>query len=395
MNPKEKSPFTPGSPVPVELFVGRMSQLEEIIRFARQSTHNKPENIFLVGDRGIGKSSLASFLNHYANTQLNLLGVHVFLGRSNSEIDQAVRQVLDQLLKVSQGQSWWEKLKQLFGNRITELGLFNITISFTASKSDLAELVRNFPEVIEEIVNKIKDTRDGLVIILDDINGLVERQEFARWYKSVVDTVAIKKLPILVMLIGTPEKWDQLARMEQSLMRIFRIIKIERLNDEEVKTFFEKSFSSVGIKVNKDALTEMTKFSSGLPILMHEIGDAVFWLDQDDNISLRDAKDGILRAAINIGSKYLDPRVYRAIRSEAYKSILRKLGEELNKIEFSRSQLSDKLNQQEKRVFDNFLRKMKQLGVIESDPDKQRGCYKFTNYIYPVYISLESAQSRA
>ena len=62
MSNKGNSPFTPGSPVPVELFVGRERQIRELIRYAGQVSS---------GDRGIGKSSLASFLH-------NILGIHVF-----------------------------------------------------------------------------------------------------------------------------------------------------------------------------------------------------------------------------------------------------------------------------------------------------------------------------
>ena len=50
---KENSPFTPGNPVPVELFVGRVEQIKEILKYARQSTRGRLENIFLVGENGI------------------------------------------------------------------------------------------------------------------------------------------------------------------------------------------------------------------------------------------------------------------------------------------------------------------------------------------------------
>ena len=36
MNEKEYSPFTPGSPVPVDLFVGRSGQIKEVIRYINE-----------------------------------------------------------------------------------------------------------------------------------------------------------------------------------------------------------------------------------------------------------------------------------------------------------------------------------------------------------------------
>ena len=89
---KENSPFTPGSPVPVELFVGREKQIKEIIKYVKQVEYGKQENVFLVGERGIGKSSLAAFLRYLVDGE-NFLAVHVFLGRVTS-LEELVRCIL-------------------------------------------------------------------------------------------------------------------------------------------------------------------------------------------------------------------------------------------------------------------------------------------------------------
>jgi len=50
------------------------------------------------------------------------------------------------------------------------------------------------------------------------------------------------------------------------------------------------------------------------------------------------------------------------------------------------------LTKEERNVFHNFLMKMKELGVIESE--RERGAYKFVNEIYPVFIWMESSRHR-
>jgi hypothetical protein len=108
-------------------------------------------------------------------------------------------------------------------------------------------------------------------------------------------------------------------------------------------------------------------------------------IDEDD------ALYGIFTAAEVVGKKYLDPKVYRAIRSERYRSILRKLGETWDfSGSFKKKEVEAKLTQSEKKVFHNFLRKMRELGVIESDLESGRGAYRFVNDLYPVYLMLES-----
>ena len=196
------------------------------------------------------------------------------------------------------------------------------------------------------------------------------------------------------MLIGLPEKRDVLARKQPSLMRIFRVVEIEKLDDREVQEFFIKAYTQVGMKVTEEALKLMVKYSSGLPLLMHEIGDSTFWIDTDGEIDADDAFKGVLSAAEKIGQKYLDPKVYKAIRSERYRSILRKLGEQPFKRSFFKKEIEKKLNDNEKGVFHNFLRRIRDLGVIEPDIERGRGSYRFVNEIYPLYIYLESQRYR-
>lgn len=315
-----------------------------------------------------------------------MLSLHVFLSDVDN-IENMVHHIFEQLLRDTKGQSLFNDIKQLFGKYIKEIGLFGISLSFNPSEKDLKEVTRNFPLAIYELLKRIKNKKNGIFIILDDINGLAEKKEFANWYKSFVDTITThyKDFPVFIMILGTPDKRDKFADLQPSLMRIFRIIDIEKLSDVEVKEFFVKAFKKVNISINKKPLETITKYSSGLPILMQEIGDAIFWVNNDKTIDDNDALLGLINAAKNIGLKYLEPKVYNAIRSPRYISILNKLGRDIKR-NFTKKEIEKKLNDNEKKVFHHFLRKMRERGVIEIDKEKARGAYKFVNEIYPIYI---------
>lgn len=394
---KENSPFTPGNPVPVELFVGRIKQIKEILKYAKQSTYGSLENVFLVGERGIGKSSLAGVLCNDWAPKENFLSVYVSLGGVEN-LNEFIRRIFEQILKeVNIEKSLRGKFSDFLKEKakyikVVDLFGFSLGFSFNPPEEDLQNMLRNFPEAIKGIIEKIKDKKDGIFIALDDINGLSRELGFANWYKSFVDNASIryaKAFPVFIMPIGIPEIRDVLSKEQPSLMRIFRVIRVEKLSDEEVREFFQKAFNKVSVEVKKEAMDFMVMFSSGLPILMHEIGDAVFWKDKDEIIDKKDTIEGIKDAAKNIGEKYLEPKVYRAIQSDRYKSILRKLGEEPT-ITFTKREIESKLTDKEKKVFNNFLRKMRDLGVITPDIERGRGSYKFVNMLYPVYIWMES-----
>jgi len=387
------SPFTPGNPAPVELFVGRVEQIEEILRYVGQTTSGRQENVFLAGERGIGKSSLAAFLHHLVSKE-DFLTIHVFSGGVTT-LDELVRRIFEQILKeVDMQKTLSDKLSGFFKKYVKQVDLFGISMSFNPPDKDLEDLVRNFPEALNNIIKEIEPEKKGIFIALDDINGISKTPEFADWYKSFVDNVAIHypRFPVFIMPIGLPEIRDSLSKHQPSLMRVFRVVDVDELSDKEVEEFFEKSFRRASIEVEPEAMRIMVRSSSGLPILMHEIGDAVFWWDEDGVIdNTYDVVNGIIVAADSIGKKYLDPTVYRAIRSERYRSILRKLGgtEEII-TSFRKREIEAELNEEERKVFHNFLRKMREQGIIVLDIESGRGYYKFVNLLYAVYIYMES-----
>jgi DNA-binding NtrC family response regulator len=59
---KGRSPFYPDQPVPVEWFRGRKEQIQHILqRGVGQVAAGKPVTMFVEGEYGIGKSSIAAF----------------------------------------------------------------------------------------------------------------------------------------------------------------------------------------------------------------------------------------------------------------------------------------------------------------------------------------------
>ncbi|MDZ7261273.1 MAG: hypothetical protein ONB05_04105, partial [candidate division KSB1 bacterium] len=68
--------------------------------------------------------------------------------------------------------------------------------------------------------------------------------------------------------------------------------------------------------------------------------------------------------------KYLDPKVYRAVRSERYRSILRKLAKVPPSRYFTKKDVEARLNENEMNVFHHFLKRLSDLGIIEPDLER-------------------------
>jgi hypothetical protein len=393
MTEKGQSPFYPGQPVPVELFVGRAGEVERIRRAARQVAAGKPQAIFISGEYGIGKSSLARFVRFTSEREPGLLGFHVLLGTSHTLEDVAqatVRTVLEapavRSAKVAEG------LRNFLVEYIGEQTLFGVTLRLDKLKKDAPDLSRGYLPFLRSLYEKGRESYRGLILILDEINGISAEESFAFFLKDLVDANALseKPLPLLLILCGTEERRRQLIERHRPIERIFEVAQIDPMSETESREFFSRAFGSVQMEVKEEAMEFLCRYSGGLPKLMHLLGDAAYWIAPGTQIDADVAVQATWAAAEDVGRKFVDLQVYRALRSQDYRRILKKLALADFDLSFRKSDVAQGLSQEERQKLDNFLQRMKKLGVLTSG--EERGEYVFCDRLTRLYLLMESAR---
>jgi hypothetical protein len=386
----KESPFTPGRPVPIEYFVARFKEVQRLERAIKQTVSGRNENVFITGQRGIGKSSLAGFVRYLAEREYNLIGSHCFLSGVRT-LEDMMGVIFQRLLQDCSDKSLFEKFKESFGDYIKGLTLFGLGVEFTKDKDKLQTLVYNFLPVMRRIYEQIKPNgKKGLILILDDMNGITDIPQFSQFLKSFVDELATsgKALPIFMVLVGLPERRDELIKHQPSVARIFDIVDLPPMIEKECEEFFGAMFNKQGINVDAKALSLMVKMSGGFPMLMHEVGDAIFWQDTDNYIDEEDALEGITEAARVVGKKYIAPQVSKLLRNKVYASILHVIQKRtpLGGM-FNRQEILQELPPKEQMNLDNFLQRIRDLGIVGSE--EARGEYKFVNPLHQLYMWYE------
>lgn len=391
----ETSPFNPGRPATADVFTGRSQEVGHLRGMVKAAARGKFQIGYISGERGIGKSSLAAFVRYVAQRESEALGCHVFLGGTKN-LEGMLQMTFNRLLKESVDKSWHKQVLDFFGSRVRSVGLFGTMLELDLTDDDLSALAHNFVPTIKQLLNKIKDQKTMFLLILDDINGLANSDVFANWLKSTVDEIGTsqEKVPLCILVVGHEERRQQLISNQPSLARVFELIDVAPWPNEEVKEFYHNSFVSADAKVTVEGMQILVEFTGGLPVLAHEIGNAVWRSASSTDISSNEIGKGIVNAAEIIGRKLLNPQIFSAIRSERYRSILRKMSDQFRSSSIRRSELAKQLNEKEKRVMDNFLQRMKGLGALESDPEVHGG-YRFPNRLYELYFFIESQRMKA
>ncbi len=395
---KSRSPFYPGQPVPVELFTGRQDAVERILqRGAGQVAQGKPMAFFVQEEYGIGKSSLAGFLQTVVERQFPLHGIYVPLsgvhdlpGVSDALLQATIRSgAFDPRISEKIG-SWLSKY-------IGKQQLFGVSFDLERLKKDSPSITsfQGILDFLREALAKMNDLGiRGLFLIFDEINGVASIPEFASFIKGLVDQNALSRspLPLLLMLCGTEERRIELIKTSEPLGRIFDVVTISPMTSPEMESFFKKAFETSRMTITDKALSTLTHYSAGFPKIMQLVGDMAYWIDDDQTIDEKDAFHAVIDAAEDFGKKYVDAQVYKALRSEDYRNILKKIGEQgPEQMSFRKSDIERRLTEQEKRKFHNFLQKMKTLNVLRQG--ETRGEYVFSLRMVRLYVWLQTIRS--
>ncbi len=392
---KGRSPFYPDQPVPVELFRGRREQIEHILqRGVGQVAAGKPVTMFVEGEYGIGKSSLAAFTQWQAEMEHGLHGIYAPLGAVQG-LDGVAEQILAATARSGAFQPLrGERIRNWLAKFIGQQQLFGFTLNMSALKSEAPTLrsAGNLLQFLAEAIARLKDTGvRGVFLILDEINGVSADASFAHFLKGLVDANALSRppVPLLLMLCGVEERRRELVQLHEPVGRIFDVVTVERMDTEEMAGFYRDSFASVDMRVSDDALRLMITYAAGFPKIMHLIGNAAYWGDRDGTVDKDDATRAIMQAAEEVGRKYVDQQVYRVLRSKDYQSILAKIGKlSPYATSFTKTEVLAGLTESEKRKFDNFIRRLRALKVLRLGD--ARGEYAFNVRMVRLYLWLRS-----
>lgn len=385
-----ESPFQPGIPVSPDRFSGREKTIEKILRYVNPAIKGETQHFFLTGNKKMGKTSVTDFVKEFVNYKKGMIGVYVS-NKGNNSIEILTKEIIQGLINELPSESRIKKIKKCFGNHVQSIEIKGTKVNFEIDDELSRNFKNYFPDYILEIYNEFPPSmQNGILIIIDDINGLSKSREFADWYKKLADTLAVSnhyELPVYFLLADCPERFNALVVHEESFGSIFHFDFIDCLTDEEVIDFFKDTFSQLEMEISDDALDIMVAFSSGLPLMMQQIGESVFWAVRNNHITKKEATAGVINAAYEIGSKQIKP-ILDQIKSDKYEEILQFLVE--NKMNnFKRSDVKEAMNITD-NVLSNFLSKMVELGILESTGHKNSGTYEFSNNLYYTYFWIKS-----
>lgn len=345
---KKYNPFKPNHPVYTGMFVGRMGEIERIDKILFQTKNSNPTNILIIGERGIGKSSLLLLTKYFScgvvsfeQDKYNFLTVNLSIDEKTTLMDLArkIKLGLERELKANQKlltaiQGVWGFFQRIETSaiKVREANKDETPTEFVDNLIySLVDSVKTITSKDESIVD-LHCRKDGLVILIDEADKASDALGLGSFLKALCEKLVSENCnQVLIVLAGLPRLRDVLFKSHNSSLRLFEELELSPLSPAEVKEVVSRGLKEANEKnqivtlIDNAALELIVGFSEGYPHFVQQIAYSTFDIDNDNSINVEDVKAAMFMpgGAIDlIGDRYYKELYYNQIQEAAYRKIL-------------------------------------------------------------------------
>lgn len=413
---KKYNPFKPNHPINPGMFSGRANEIIRINDTLLQLKNGNPTNLLIIGERGIGKSSLLILTNYLAIGKIDWEEDLTFNFLSlQFNLDPKIT-IIDLIKKINNGLqrelAKEEKEIEFFKNAwsfIKKLEIAGCKINDETSNFSESEIFDNFVYSLADTINTFssnsiltqkgfKTKKDGLIILLDEVDNVSEQLNLGTFIKNLSEALIVQGCyNIMFVLSGLPKVRDILQSSHESSVRIFEEITLYPLKSDDVKDIYLKGIKEVNknispeiIKIEKNGLEIMIDVSEGYPHFAQQIGSSVFNLNEDLIISDQTVKESIFgtNGAIDlIGRRFYSHLYYNKIKEDSYREILQIMAENPN--EWIRKKEIQSKYTKKSTTLTNGLKALRDRNIIISQVGK-KGVYKLQWIGFGIWIKYLS-----
>ncbi|MEW5996990.1 MAG: ATP-binding protein [Candidatus Micrarchaeota archaeon] len=270
------NPFRPGGIVEPEYFVGRSEEIARFGRYFRNTTEGNPHHLAVLGERGIGKTSLLRYLEWQIRKQKALV-VRVELDPATDSVDYLVSQILEEFKRSGTAYSLADKgargLRDFFQK-------YKVSVSFGVArvepKEREVETKIEFRYRLEDIWKNVKGKIPAIVIMIDEAEQLENIRGSLQYLRNVFLRLSESHCGYMLVLSGKTGLFKQIKELHSPLARFFTPITLEPLTAEEVRDAVQKPFLAAKRDLDGRLIEKIIGDSEGHPYVVQTIGYVLF-----------------------------------------------------------------------------------------------------------------------
>lgn len=268
--------FTPSKEISTpERLLGRERRLVEIERsFASQGRH-----VFVYGDRGVGKTSLAVTAAHLHNHS-SRDPIYIPCGESTTFYDVVHSIALKGIGARGKGQKGASR-NNSGGFSAGLAGIGNIAANFTKEAKAPVLKPNNFVEVIDQLRSIFKNLEGRTIVVIDEFDRIRREEDKSQFSELIKNSSAIDA-DIRFIFCGIGRNVEEILGAHLSAGRYFEPIELEKLHYNFLYDITNEVAMRASVTVPQETTKRIAIVSDGFPHFVHLIGQCMFWAMQDD-----------------------------------------------------------------------------------------------------------------
>jgi len=352
----KSNPFTPQSGWEPRVFGGREQELAEFRSNLRDAISVRPNHLVVLGEWGIGKTSLLKQFRRMAQEEGNpacFCSISRFT-KKDRPLD-AIHLIAEEMLMGFPGlNADSEKL----------LGLFS-------KKKSLLQAQTQFTKFLLELW-KAQDAKLAAVF-LDDLQNLLPISNTIDILRAVLSKdEIIRDTRFLFILSSTPAGWSAFLDKHDPVGRFFRKrLSVENLGKQDVINTVEETLEDTGVSFDGRIKERIFEYTNGHPYEVQLLSNHLY----DGQIEGR-VTEGVWENALNntlkeLGKDYFNTLLAKASDRERY--LLKILAEEKRPLSIKDFRTMMIVGRHARRFpianIKNFLYRLQEKGVVRRDQD--------------------------
>jgi hypothetical protein len=267
-----------------ELLFGREAAMQRM----QEAYGSAGRQVFIYGDRGVGKTSLAKTAAFALNSAYSV-PVYVACAASTT-FASLLTFIYSELLGAGEPQQ----------RKVTKTAGVDVKAFHAAASTETISAGRQISDVntaISALRSACPSSDRRRVIVVDEfdlIGDEKERAHFAGFIKQLGD----QGINACIIFVGIGRSLDELLRAHESCFRYLESVPLDRLNFTGRWEIIDKCSEALDVIVNEDSRLRIAQISDGFPHYVHLVSQKLFWEAFRSEHAVRNVTPAHYKAAV-------------------------------------------------------------------------------------------------
>ena len=256
----------PSQPIhSIEYLFGREKELDRI----EKALFAGGRHVFIYGDRGVGKSSLAATAaNQYQSSDAEYIDV-------SCSPDTTLASLIANIAYKATQTSRLEK-RALRTSIETDFRFLKAIFTEEHTAKDLSQEIKSTADAISVLIEAAEIHSEHPIVVIDEFDR-IECEHQRNLFADLIKQIGDKRINIKIIFTGVAKTLDSLLGAHQSAIRQLETIELPKLSWDARWEIVSHAAKKFDLAVDHDMLVRIAAVSDGYPYYVHLITEKLLW----------------------------------------------------------------------------------------------------------------------